>query len=236
MARQSDCKFQLLWQINFYLQGLTLASNCSQLPGAGRKKPLNIAEFLALLGVGEGLAPPESPRAIQGNQRAGQATALTAAQQDGAAKPPAAGTPLGQGRPGGENHPAIGPAAMVAWCGGRTRRHSKGNGPNTSLTQAHPRTPRGVLRGERPKRFFPPFLIGEKWGPAERPHRGRRSALEKSEKDRPSVCLMAETCPPAGSASPGWQAETRKTIEGQTLFPKREEKGLLQAQPATAPK
>ena len=116
---------------------------------------------------------------------------------------PAAGTPLLQGRPGGENHPAIGPAAMVAWCGGRTRRHSKGNGPNTSLTQAQPRTPRGVLRGERPKRFFPPFLIGEKWGPAERPHRGRWF-------------------------SPGqwWKA----------LFPKREEKGLLQAQPATAPK
>ena len=118
MARQSYCKFQLLWQINFYLQGLTLASNCSQLPGAGRKKPLNIAEFLALLGVGEGLAPPESPRAIQGNQRAGQATALTAAQQDGAAKPPAAGTPLGQGRPGHRNRPAIGPAAqgsLVWW-------------------------------------------------------------------------------------------------------------------------
>ena len=49
---------------SFYPQGLTLASNCSQLPGAGRKKPLK--------GVGEGLAPPESPRAIQGNQRAGK--------------------------------------------------------------------------------------------------------------------------------------------------------------------
>ena len=80
---------------SFYPQGLTLASNCSQLPGAGRKKPLNIAEFLALLGVGEGLAPPESPRAIQGNQQAGQATALTAAQQDGAAKPPAGSVPTG---------------------------------------------------------------------------------------------------------------------------------------------
>ena len=102
----------------FYPQGLTLVCNCSQLPEAGRKKPLNIAEFLALLGVGEGLAPPESPRAIQGNQRAGQATALTAAQQDGAAKPPAAGTPLGQGRPGYGTHPAIGPAAqggLVWW-------------------------------------------------------------------------------------------------------------------------
>ena len=118
----------------FYRQGLTLVCNCSQLPGAGRKKPLNIAEFLALLGVGEGLAPPESPRAIQGNQRAGQATALTAAQQDGAAKPPAAGTPLLQSRPGGGNHPVIGPVAMVAWCGGRDRGHSKGDGPNTSLT------------------------------------------------------------------------------------------------------
>ena len=185
MAWQSYCKFQLLWQINFYLQGLTLVSRCSQRSEA---------------------------------------------------RLPAAGTPLLQGRPGRGNRPVIGPAAKIAWCGGRTRRHSKGNGPNTSLTQAQPGTPRGVLRGERPKRFFPPFLIGEKWGPAERPHRGRRSALEKSEKDRPSVCLMAETCPPAGSASPGWQAETRKTIEGQTLFPKREEKGLLQAQPATAPK
>ena len=97
---------------HFYCQGLTLVCNCSQLPEAGRKKPLNIAEFLALLGVGEGLAPPESPRAIQGNQRAGQATALTAAQQDGAAKPPAAGTPLGQGRPGRGNRPSIGPVAQ----------------------------------------------------------------------------------------------------------------------------
>ena len=43
---------------------------------------------------------------------------------------------------------------------------------------------RGVLRGERPKRFFPPFLIGEKWGPAERPRLGRWSLPMKSEKDR----------------------------------------------------
>ena len=55
---------------------------------AGRKKALNIAKFLGLMGVGEGLAPPESPRAMPGNQRAGQATAPTTAQQDGAAKTP----------------------------------------------------------------------------------------------------------------------------------------------------
>ena len=47
---------------------------------------------------------------------------------------PAAGTPLLQSRPGGGNHPVIGPVAMVAWCGGRDRGHSKGDGPNTSLT------------------------------------------------------------------------------------------------------
>ena len=40
MAWQSYCQFQLLWQINFYLQGLTLVSRCSQrsearLPAAG---------------------------------------------------------------------------------------------------------------------------------------------------------------------------------------------------------
>src|SRR5699024_9560425 len=112
-----DCIYSSAGTI-FYPQGLSLVCNCSQLPEAGRKKPLNIAEFLALLGVGEGLAPPESPRAIQGNQRAGQATALTAAQQDGAAKPPAAGTPLLQGRPGRGNRPSIGPAAqggLVWW-------------------------------------------------------------------------------------------------------------------------
>ena len=170
---------------SFYPQGLTLASNCSQLPGAGRKKPLNIAEFLASLGVGEGLAPPESPRAIQGNQRAGQATALTAAQQDGAAKPPAAGTPLGQGRPGCRNHSAIGPAAMVAWYGGTNRSHSKGIGPNLDLTQSQPRTPREVLRGERPKRVLVSFARSKETPSGKRPHQAGKPDTKK-EKDAPS--------------------------------------------------
>ena len=59
----------------------------------------------------------------------------------------AAGTPLLQDRPGHENHPAVGPAARIAWCGGTTRRHSKGNGPNLDLTQAQPRTPGRSLGG-----------------------------------------------------------------------------------------
>ena len=46
--------------------------------------------------------------------------------------------------------------------------------------------PREVLRGERPKRFFPRFLIGEKSGPAERPRRGRRVAPETLEEVNPS--------------------------------------------------
>ena len=48
---------------------------------------------------------------------------------------PAVGTPLLQSRPGGGNHPVIGPVAMVAWCGGRDRGHSKGDGPTIGLTQ-----------------------------------------------------------------------------------------------------
>ena len=88
------------------------------------------------------------------------------------ARLPVAGTPLLQGRPGGENHPAIGPAAMVAWCGGSNRSHSKGDGPNIALTHAQPRTPRGVLRGERPKWLFVHFGHS-KWTPAERLQAGK---------------------------------------------------------------
>ena len=63
------------------------------------------------------------------------------------ARHPAAGTPLGQGRPGHGNCPAIGPAARIAWCGGSTRSHSKGDGPNLGLTQFQPRTPGRSLGG-----------------------------------------------------------------------------------------
>ena len=194
MAWQSYCKFQLLWQINFYLQGLTLASNCSQLPGAGRKKPLNIAEFLALLGVGEGLAPPESPRAIQGNQRAGQATALTAAQQDGAAKPPAAGTPLYQGRPGDGKHPAIGPAARTAWCGGSDRNHSKGVGPNLGLTQVQPCTQGRSLGGNALSGFWY-LLPGQKVPPAGSVPARLASRNHVWLEEHPIVYLTADSSP-----------------------------------------
>ena len=56
--------------------------------------------------------------------------------------------------------------------------------PGLRITAGPAWYPREVLRGERPKRFFPPFLIGEKWGPAERPRLGRWSLPMKSEKDR----------------------------------------------------
>ena len=50
---------------------------------------------------------------------------------------------------------------------------------------------RGVPRGERPRRFFPRFLIGEKSGPAERPCQagklsGWQAGIESLEKVNPS--------------------------------------------------
>ena len=44
--------------------------------------PEGFAGFPVLLCVGEGLAPPESPRARPGEPRAGQATAPTTAPQE----------------------------------------------------------------------------------------------------------------------------------------------------------
>ena len=99
------------------------------------------------------------------------------------ARHPAAGTPLGQSRPGHGNCPAIGPAARIAWCGGSTRSHSKGHGPNLGLTQFQPRTQREVLRGERPKWLFVHFGQS-KWTPAERvsPLQGSKAAPHIREK------------------------------------------------------
>ena len=74
---------------------------------------------------------------------------------------PAAGTPLLQGRPGDENHTAIGPAAMVAWCGGTNRGHSKGDGPNIGLTHSQPRTP-GRYLGGKALGGFSSLLPGQK--------------------------------------------------------------------------
>ena len=70
---------------------------------------------------------------------------------------PAAATPLGQDRPGHGNCPVIGPAAMVAWCGGTSRGHSKGDGPNIGLTQFQPRTPGRSLGGNALSGFW--FLL-----------------------------------------------------------------------------
>ena len=54
----------------------------------------------------------------------------------------------------------------------RQRRKEDGQFPipqrRCGILQRHVRRPQGVPRGTTPRRFFPPFLIGEKWGPAER--------------------------------------------------------------------
>ena len=70
---------------------------------------------------------------------------------------PAAGTPLLQGRPGYRNRPVIGPAAMVSWCAGRNRSHSKGHGPNLDSTHSQPRTPGRSLGGNALSGFW--FLL-----------------------------------------------------------------------------
>ena len=55
---------------SFYPQGLTLASNCSQLPGAGRKKPLNIAgQYKGTNGPGKPRPLPQRNRMVQQNPR-----------------------------------------------------------------------------------------------------------------------------------------------------------------------
>ena len=62
--------------------------------------------------------------------------------------------PLLQGRPGGGKHLAIGPAAMVAWCGGTNRSHSKGDGPRINLTQFQSGTSGRFLGGNALSGFF----------------------------------------------------------------------------------
>ena len=100
-------------------------------------------------------------------------TLVSRCSQRWAAWLPAAGTPLGQGRPGHRNHPAIGPAAQGGLVWWQYQGPQQGSRANHSLDAVPASYPREVLRGERPKRFFPRFLIGEKSGPAERPQAGK---------------------------------------------------------------
>ena len=57
----------------------------------------------------------------------------------------------------------------VAWCGGTNRSYSKSDGPNLNLTQAQPRTPREVLRGESPKRVLVSFARSKETPSGKRP-------------------------------------------------------------------
>ena len=115
------------------------------------------------------------------------------------ARHPAAGTPLGQGRPGHGNCPAIGPAARIAWCGGRTRRHSKGDGPNLGLTQFQPRTPGRSLGGNALSGFW--FLLTEqKEPPAGSVPTRLASRIQGRLEEPPLVCPTADSCPRQGKS------------------------------------
>ena len=75
--------------------------------------------------------------------------------------------------------------------------------------------PGEVLRGERPKRFFPRFLIVEKSGPAERPRLGRWSAPETSEKNRPSAKRAGQaTAPTTAPHGVRKRPKSRRRFEG----------------------
>ena len=78
---------------------------------------------------------------------------------------PAAGTPLGQGRPGCGNRPAVGPAAqgnLVWWQYQEPQQESRAEPRHDAVPASYPR---GVLRGERPKWLFVHFGQS-KWTPS----------------------------------------------------------------------
>ena len=81
---------------------------------------------------------------------------------------------------------------MVAWCGGSSRSHSKGDGPNRDLTHGQPRTPREVLRGERPKRILVPFVRSKGTPSGKRPHQAGKP--ETVRLDGQSLRLVGADC------------------------------------------
>ena len=84
---------------------------------------------------------------------------------------------------------------LLSWIGTKP-------GPTIGVTHHQPRTPRGVLRGESPKRFFPRFLIAEKSGPAERSHQAGKPAQGNSRRTRPYACTPYKKVEKWGKESP----------------------------------
>ena len=104
-------------------------------------------------------------------------TLVSRCSQRWAAWLPAAGTPLGQGRPGHRNHPAIGPAAKGGLVWWQYQGPQQGSRANHSLDAWTASYPREVLRGERPKRVLVTFAR-TKVTPAERPRLGQVKSEE----------------------------------------------------------
>ena len=106
----------------------------------------------------------------------------------------AAGTPLLRGTPGRGNHPAIGPAARIAWCGGSSRSHSKGDGQTVGLTQVQPRTPGRSLGGNALSGFW--FLLTEQKEPPAGSVPTRLASLSWfKKKDNPAVIAKNKKIP-----------------------------------------
>ena len=99
---------------------------------------------------------------------------------------PAAGTPLLQDRPGHGNRPAIGPAAqggLVWW-----QYQEPQQGYRAEFRLDEPRTPRGVLRGERPKRVLVSFARSKETPSGERPRQAGKPEPWVVRRTPPFLC------------------------------------------------
>ncbi len=86
------------------------------------------------------------------------------------ARLPVAGTPLLQGRPGGGNHQAVGPAAQSSLVWWQQQEPQQGGRAESRLDAGPAWYPREVLRGERPKRVLVPFDRAKGTPSGKRPH------------------------------------------------------------------
>ena len=124
----------------------------------------------------------------------------------------AVATPLHQRRPGGGNHPAIGPAAQGAWCGGTNRGHSKSDGPNLGLTQGQPRTPGGSLGGNALSGFW--FLLTEQKEPPAGSVPTRLASLRKEpQENKTSTSGLEPVCQRTSGRARGAPAERKTRLE-----------------------
>ena len=101
----------------------------------------------------------------------------------------------------------------VAWCGGTNRSYSKSDGPNLNLTQFQPRTPREVLRGERPKRVLVSFARSKETPSGKRPRQAGKPNPQVVRRSTPQLALRLPAPLTQGSL---WKcaASSQRSVSG----------------------